>query len=45
VGASPIKIAAHVAAMVPRIRSSVRPEQRLSSEQQAREGLFATLRG
>ena len=45
VGASPIKIAAHAAAMVPRIRSSVRPEQRLSSEQQAREALFATLRG
>jgi len=33
VGASPINTAAHAAAKVPRIRSSVRPEQRLSSEQ------------
>jgi hypothetical protein len=32
VGASPIKTAAHAAAIAPRIRSSVRPEPRLSSE-------------
>ena len=36
VGASPINAAAHAAAIAPRIRSSVRPEQRLSSEQVGR---------
>src|SRR5256885_14380414 len=42
VGASPINAAAHAAAKVTRIRSSVRPEQRLSSE---RERELPTLRG
>src|SRR5947207_9944198 len=36
VGASPINAAAHAAAIAPRIRSSVRPEPRLSSEQVGR---------
>src|SRR5947209_9609611 len=36
VGASPIKTAAHGAAIVPRIRSSVRPEPRLASERHTR---------